>query len=315
MIYYISFILLILLPFFLLLKYVRKQRKIMGKEIFFRAKKSTFTQPLNVNIKDEKHYYPSPFQPKPQWVKDRIIHLKALMPDEGCRKISDTFNRQYTASKNMSIGKTTVANIIKQHQYQIQIQRQKLKHQQPKAIPRQLIWGLDLTYKKDMKNPIIGIIEHHSRKNMRLKALKDKATRTLIIQVIKAIEKYGKPKIIRTDNEAVFTSRLFTLGLWLLGIKHQRIDKHSPWQNGRVERFFGTLKSKLKGASVESLEQFNAELYIFRTWYNKVRTHNNLSGKTPDEVWERANVSKHSFENCYYFNQWDGRLTGFYHPT
>jgi len=137
-----------------------------------------------------------------------------LMPDEGCRKISDTFNRQYATSKNMSVGKTTVANIIKKHQYQIQVQRQKLKHQPPKTIPRQLIWGMDLTFKEDSKkqmHSILGLVEHHSRKNMRLKALKDKATSTLIIQLIKAIEKYGKPKIIRTDNEAVFTSRLFTL--------------------------------------------------------------------------------------------------------
>ena len=314
MAHYLTLVLLFLFGFSILLNKVISWRKQVNNKKFYRAKQS-----LTFNT-DKKYYRPSPFEPKPQWVKERVIRMKALMPDEGCRKISDTFNRQYAVSKNMSVGKTTVANIIKQHQYQIQVQRQKLKHQQPKAIPRQLIWGMDLTFKADSKkqmHAILGIIEHHSRKNMRLKALKNKATSTLIIQLIKAIEKYGRPKIIRTDNEAVFTSRLFTLSLWLLGIKHQRIDKHSPWQNGRIERFFGTLKPKpeLKGASVESLEQFNTELYIFRAWYNKVRTHNNLNGKTPDEVWNNTNVSKHSYENCYYINQWEGRLTGFYHPT
>ncbi|NIP27488.1 MAG: DDE-type integrase/transposase/recombinase, partial [Phycisphaerae bacterium] len=63
--------------------------------------------------------------------------------------------------------------------------------------------------------------------------------------LLDAIERYGKPKFLRTDNETVFTSRLFRFGLWLLGIKHQRTDKGCPWMNGRVERFFGTLKQKL----------------------------------------------------------------------
>ena len=32
---------------------------------------------------------------------------------------------------------------------------------------------------------------------------------------------------------------------WALGIRHQRTEPHCPWQNGRVERFFGTLKASL----------------------------------------------------------------------
>ena len=37
-----------------------------------------------------------------------------------------------------------------------------------------------------------------------------------------------------------------TLALRLMGIRHQRIDPHCPWQNGRIERFFGTLKPHLR---------------------------------------------------------------------
>jgi transposase InsO family protein len=70
------------------------------------------------------------------------------------------------------------------------------------------------------------------------------------VRLAQAIRRYGKPRILRTDNEAVFTSRTFRLGLLLLGIRHQRIDAHCPWQNGRMERFFGTLKRKLDRLSV-----------------------------------------------------------------
>ena len=34
---------------------------------------------------------------KPDWVVEEIVRLKALMPDAGCRRIADTFNRLHAA--------------------------------------------------------------------------------------------------------------------------------------------------------------------------------------------------------------------------
>ena len=257
------------------------------------------------------------FKPKPDWVKKEIIRLKALMPDSGCRKIANAFNRQHHCTNNMTVGKTYVANIIHAHRYQIQVLQKKLKHKLPKRVPRQLIWGVDLTFKTDSQkqtHAILGVIEHYSRKTLTLEALKDKTTISLLRYLFRAIEAYGKPKIVRTDNEAVFTSRLFSLTLWLLGISHQTIDKHCPWQNGRVERFFGTLKQALNRWPVMSLDQLNRDLQVFRFWYNRVRTHNNLHGKTPEEIWSDSTIHKRTSKNVFYFTEWDGLLTGFYHP-
>ena len=68
----------------------------------------------------------------------------------------------------MTVGKTFVANTLREHQYEIQVLHKKMKHAPPKTIARQLIWGVDLTFKqttqKDML-PILGVVEHHSRKS------------------------------------------------------------------------------------------------------------------------------------------------------
>ena len=104
-----------------------------------------------------------------------------------------------------------------------------------------------------------------------LKALRDKASNTLLRSLIDGIEQFGKPGIIRTDNEAVFVSRLFRFGLWALGIKHQRTEKCCPWMNGKVERFFGTLKYRLKYHLIESAESLNRDIALFRVWYNHIR--------------------------------------------
>ncbi len=64
------------------------------------------------------------------------------------------------------------------------------------------------------------------------------------VKLTESIRRFGKPHAVRTDNEPVFTSRVFRLALLLLGIRHQRTDLHSPCQNGQVERFFGTLQHR-----------------------------------------------------------------------
>ena len=208
--------------------------------------------------------------PKPDWVKKEIIRLKALMPYDGHRKIAQAFNRLHAQKRSMTVGKTFTGYTIRNHQYDIQVLRRKLKHNRPKPLPRNLIWGMDLTGKTDTKgdqHTILGIVEHQSRACLTLSAITDKSAITLLRLLFRLIEHYPKPKLIRTDNEAVFTSRLFRLGLWLLRIKQQRTEIACPWMNGKIERFFGTLKEKLNDWEINSLESLNHSLHLFRFWY------------------------------------------------
>ncbi len=252
---------------------------------------------------------------KPKWVAKEIIKIKAFMPDTGCRKLAESFNRRYAKSKKMTVGKTYVSNTIKKHQYEIQVLRKKSKHRIPRPFPVNIVWGMDLTGKTDTQNKlhnILGIIDHGSRGCLCLKGLKNKTSITLLRSLLDAIEKYGKPKIIRTDNETVFTSRLFRFALSWLGIKHQKIDKGCPWQNGRVERFFGTVKEKLNQWDVASQKQLNGALAQFRFWYNHVRPHQHLDGRTPAEVWQGNDIYTQKIIKEYFFEAWEGLLTGYF---
>lgn len=254
------------------------------------------------------------FARKPQWVAKEVIRMKALMPTAGCRAIADSFNRRF-AHKAMSVGKTFVCDTLRKHQYEIQVLRKTIKHRRPKPMSINRVWGMDLTGKSDTTGKvhnILGLVEHSSRANLSLVGLKDKASITLLRHLLDAIERYGKPKFLRTDNEAVFTSRLFRFGLWVLGIRHQRIDKGCPWMNGRVERFFGTLKEKLNQWEIDSLEQLNMALTPFRFWYNHVRPHQNLGGRTPAEVWADMDVYTIKPKTEAWFEAWEGLLTGYY---
>jgi transposase InsO family protein len=251
---------------------------------------------------------------KPDWLKHEIIRLKALMPQAGCRSIADTCNRRFAASRKITVGKTYVHQVLQQHDYEIQILRRNLKHTKPKNVPRNLIWGIDLTGKTDTSgklHALFGILDHGSRALLYLQALHDKTSRTLLDCLIEIIRTHGKPKIIRTDNEAIFTSRVFRRGLILLGIRHQLTDPGCPWQNGRIERLFGTLKQKLDQWQVPDFAQLNRDLDVFRHWYNHIRPHQNIDGRTPAEVWNGINPYTKPPRQEHWFEAWDGLLAGY----
>ncbi len=133
--------------------------------------------------------------------------------------------------------------------------------------------------------------------------------------VLDLINRFGWPATLRTDNEATFTSKLFGLALWLLGIRHQRTVLHAPWQNGRIERFFGTFKQclrELRAAKPSACEEL-PDLPLFRLWYNHVRPHQNLQGLTPAEVWKGEREPARTGKRRR-FQAWSGVLSGFYVP-
>ena len=96
---------------------------------------------------------------------------------------------------------------------------------------------------------------------------------------------------IRTDNERCFTSPSFSQALKNLGIHHQTTELHCPWQNGRIERLFGTLKQQLNQIHIQSAEHLQSLLDEFKYWYNTIRMHQHLGYQTPHEVWQQQRQS------------------------
>jgi transposase InsO family protein len=253
--------------------------------------------------------------PKPPWVREELLRMKAQMPEASCRFLATTFNRRFSVSRQMSVGKTYVAEMLKQHAYEVQVLRTDLKRRPPRPVPMHCVWGLDLTGKTDQQgntHTLLGIVEHASRANLALSAMKDKTVLTLLEQLIGVIRRYGKPRIIRTDNEPLFQAKRFQVVVWLLNIKHQTTELGCPWMNGRIERFFGTLKAKLDCWEVDSREQLESALGLFRVWYNHMRPHQNLNGRTPAEIWAGIDCYANPPRQSVPFEAWDGLLAGYY---
>jgi transposase InsO family protein len=96
---------------------------------------------------------------------------------------------------------------------------------------------------------------------------------------------------LMTDNGAEFgsgpkaqnkDSHPFEMMLSELGIKHLYTRPYRPQTNGKIERFWRTLNMDLLDDVVfDNLAHFKDELQKYLLYYNELRPHQSLNGKTP----------------------------------
>lgn len=263
-------------------------------------------------------------QAKPEWVQQEILRLKILMPrGTGVRKIATAFNRsqagrRVTHEKYITISKTHVANVLRINEIELLEVRQNLRYRIPSISRVNHTWGADLTGKYDLVGQlhfIFGIIDHGSRKLLSLMAT-SKHSAQLVVHIHHAIAQNGKPSNIRTDNDRCFTSPIWYAALTQSGVRHQRSDLHCPWQNGRIERLFGTLKQQLNQIQIQSAEHLQALLDEFKHWYNNIRLHQHLGYLTPKEAWQQQKLrhtkkpNKNPQAEPTWWTGWNGQLSG-----
>lgn len=219
----------------------------------------------------------------PDWLRLEVLRLKAHMPRSGCRAVAHTFNRLHPG---VSVGKTFVADLIASHQREIADLRRQIRSAKPRTVAVNDTWAMDMTFFTDdhkTTHAAIGLIDHGSRLALRLQVLTRRCSWAMLGHLCLAIAQHGKPRKLRTDNEAVLNSSLFNAFLNIVGIRHQTTQKHAPWQNGRIERLFGTLKPLLRQLVIPNGGALQSALDEFRVFYNDVRPHQNLHGLTPAE--------------------------------
>lgn len=253
---------------------------------------------------------------KPEWVVRQLVLLKAHLPGAGCRTLAFTFNRVF-AHREVSVSKSFVHRTLREQAHAVWRARRAIRNARPKAVPLNHCWGIDLTGRKDSGgavHAILGILDHGSRRALALRSIARKSGWCLLAYLCLAIGEFGHPRFIRTDNERCFTGKVFSTGLKWLGIRHQRIDLHCPWQNGRVERFFGTLKKSLKLWQFEGRRALEVSLTEFAAWYNEIQPHQGLAGLTPLEAWNGIDPFHATAppKEVAFIQSWDGLLCGFY---
>ena len=142
-----------------------------------------------------------------------------------------------------------------------------------------------ITQRSGWVTPIaLAVMDDCSRFICHLQWYLAEQTEDLVHGVMQALLKVGLPRAIMSDNGAAMTSIEFVDGLTKLGILHNTTLPYSPYQNGKQERFFGSLESRLL-AMCEGLENLTLERlnHITQAWLamEYTRTVNRELGRTP----------------------------------
>lgn len=103
---------------------------------------------------------------------------------------------------------------------------------------------------------------------------------------------HGAPTYIRSDTGAAFVAQALQLWLAQSGIQTLYSEPGKPWQNGKEERFTGTVRDEcLNRYCFGSRAEASIRLQQFRYEYTTERPHSSLSYLTPQafrNAWNEA---------------------------
>ena len=155
------------------------------------------------------------------------------------------------------------------------------------SFPNQ-VWSIDITY---IKMPhghmyLTAVIDWYSRKIMGWELSDTLETAPVLDAVRKAVERFGTPAIINSDQGGQITSIEYKTLLKSLGIR-QSMDGKSRWaDNIMIERWFRSLKTELIYINeFRSPRQLRQAICQYVSEYNTLRPHEALDYATPEDVY------------------------------
>jgi putative transposase len=100
--------------------------------------------------------------------------------------------------------------------------------------------------------------------------------------LLDALSRHRVPAILHSDQGSEYLSYKHQELCKRLEVTLSASNKASPWQNGFMERFFGTLKDELPTLSTfKNTEQLHEALAMYIHYYNHRRRHSSLNNMSP----------------------------------
>jgi len=168
-----------------------------------------------------------------------------------------------------------------------------LKHKRIR-YPNQ-VWATDITYLKLDVGFIylIAIMDVYSRKVLNWRVSLSMDADFCIEALREAMNRYGVPAILNTDQGSQFTSYGFIKTLKDAGVAIS-MDGQGRWRdNIYVERLWRSLKYEdIYLKSYESVRELKRGLTRYFRFYNERRYHQSLEYQTPDEMYESFQIEK-----------------------
>jgi transposase InsO family protein len=235
-----------------------------------------------------------------------VCELRRAHPRWGALRILHELMRAPAVMEPLP-SRSTVNRILVRHGLVIARARRRkrsdyVRWQRPAAMQ---LWQLDLVYGPRLVDPVSGElregrivtgVDDHSRYCVLARVVERATGRAICLAFAEALERFGAPEEILTDNGKQFTDRFGRGGEVLFdkicrrnGIAHRLTAPRSPTTTGKIERFHQTLQRELldDAPPFASLLEAQAALDDWVREYNATRPHQALETKIPVAPAER----------------------------
>lgn len=157
-------------------------------------------------------------------------------------------------------------------------------------LPNEM-WQADITHWRLAEGrdvEILNMIDDHSRLFLASRAYPTAKAADVAGAFRSAVALHGTPASLLCDNGAVFTATprggkvLLQVEMERLGVVAKNSRPYHPQTCGKVERLHQTLKRYLaRQATARTLAELQRQLNAFVHYYNAIRPHRALGGRTP----------------------------------
>jgi transposase InsO family protein len=239
-----------------------------------------------------------PHQMAPE-VEARIVELRRGQPGWGPRTILSKLRRELEEPPS----RAAIYRCLVRHRL-IQPKPRRRRRDDYKRWERSRsmeLWQLDVMGSVSLASgigvSIVTGIDDHSRFCVIAKVVARATARPVCDALLDALNTYGIPEQILTDNGKVFTGKLgrkpanvlFDRICFNNGIRHLLTAPYSPTTTGKIERLHKTMRKEFFSDKVfETLEDMQAGLDVWVTDYNNEREHQSLGDVPPIRRFELA---------------------------
>ena len=161
------------------------------------------------------------------------------------------------------------------------------------------VWAYDFLQDQDMHGRtfyILTVMDECTRQGLAIAVAEATSAEWVISVLTELVALHGAPAYLRSDNGAAFVALAIQAWLARRHVRTRYIDPSCPWQNGKEERFNGTVRDECLNLHLfASAVEARVRLAAFRHHYNTDRPHSRLDYRTPAafrKAWE-ATQAKH----------------------
>ena len=145
---------------------------------------------------------------------------------------------------------------------------------------RHHVWAYDFVAERTHDGrplKILSVVDEYSRECLALVVARRLRATDVLETLADLFVTHGVPAHLRSDNGPEFSAELVQRWLEALQVRTLFIEPGSPWENGSVESFNGTLRDELLDREIfYTVTEAKVLIERWRREYNQVRPHSAL---------------------------------------